>query len=473
MSWELDGVIYHFYSEYQAAKRRREETRALREAEVAQRNFQRLRDRLRENEEKLQRVDNDLDEQVRINEVISNDVKKMGRIQDGLRQSQERFEKRTQANLRNIQSDAQATREDIREFKRRHEADIAGVERTFRAVRSELNEGLREAEERRLRTERLLQEEVSKVDNKIEEDRRARLAVMRDERERAKEAISMVEVVFREIEQELGRLGLVEERQAIDEQMSVARASLQRNDSSAALAIAEGAFGQTRNLQYRCRSRRAKLRGYIDDFKGRAREIQEQVSNDRISDWFANELGEVQAILEHFESRIDRRYNRFERAELEAVEDEKIIEGLESSLEAMVVSAPEIAQQVDKRLTTARDIIGKLINVYGPMEAAPEQMWAVSGDPKSRLVVKCPFPGAIVSIHLDLDGSYTLDGYGHESNVVCADRARRVVEQLGEERVERQQTSIENREEPAVVVNQARAGWEGIATVLAALREKL
>ena len=69
-------------------------------------------------------------------------------------------------------------------------------------------------------------------------------------------------------------------------------------------------------------------------------------------------------------------------------------------------------------------------------------------------------------MHIGLDGGFTLDGYGHESNATCSAKAESLVAEGGrEQRVRRQQVSMENRNAPALAQEPRLPTWSNLESL--------
>jgi chromosome segregation ATPase len=473
MSWIVDGVTYESIQARDEAIRRRNERQAQATTGQARRQVDELRSRIQQRERELESARGDLQRQIQINEEIRADVSQLRRTNERLEQAQRAMEQQMEAEFREVYADIEATQADVAELERAHQDHVKQVQRTFTEVRQEMKHGLDEAEKRRRETEERLQAEVEQVNRKVENDRRERLERIHSEMSRAEEAVHTVETALREVEGELVTLGLEEQGQAIREQLAQARSSLQRQDSAAALATANGAFGQVRSLQFSVQRRQAALDTYRSSVMVKVDQLEQRLAGPQIVNWFPAEVEVAHNLLGQLKESAGASYQRYSRMEIQADRDERILDRLEQQVDLMVATAPNIAELAEERKQQAMLIIEKLRRVYGPLSSF-DQRWARDNDPKSSLVLNCKFGGARVDVHIGLDGGFTLDGYGHESNATCSAKAESLVAEIGrEQRVRRQQVSMENRNAPALAQERRLPTWSNLSSSLEEIRREL
>ena len=117
-------------------------------------------------------------------------------------------------------------------------------------------------------------------------------------------------------------------------------------------------------------------------------------------------------------------------------------------------------EQAAARAERARDLVARMAAVYGPVMGLA-QRFAVPEDRKSALVVECQFAGGRLDLHLGLDGGFSVDAYGHDSNAACARKAEEVLRALSGQALvtARRVETSGNRSAPAPASDPERLRW--------------
>jgi hypothetical protein len=513
VSWTIHGVTYHNYNEYQRALRGENTRQAQREteqlrkrlkkiekesADLAERNEASLREN-RKLERDFEQARGDIQRQRQITTQLQANVA-------GIRETQERMAtavtslERTQAQLASAleESEARAERQfgeirreaernfarvhcridaaeaDIAALEQEHQAHVQEVRQTFQEVRGELEQGLARAEQRRRESEQRLQGEIEKVEAKVEEDRRARLAEKKSESDRAAEQLRLVEATLVQCESRLARLNLEEEAQGIRDQVAQASALCARGDTASALAVGHGAYGQGRSLVYRTMKREAELaegrRRVLERIDGLRATL---AGESQVERFFAGEARQAGALLDRLGERARTSYLDHRRLQLDLDADDKTLDRLDRQIGVMVTTAPEVSRLAQERKGRAEGLVRQLKQVYGPLSSV-QQRFADEQDRKSDLLVECDFGGARVDLQMNLDGTYAIDGYGHESNLSCQQQGTAVVKSVARENVvAASRVDSQNRSQPAAPpAAGAKPAWDGVGEGLGKIEDR-
>ncbi len=476
MSWTVDGHTYHDYNEYQRALERGNSSRARAEADTARREAQRLQSRIRDREQELARSRDDLRQQIAINAAIQQDVTALQRVQNRLERAQQRMERDVTRQFTEVRAHLAENRAELARLDERQKAHAAEVRRQFEEARVELARGLDEAERRRQQTEERLSGRIREVDAKVDADRKARAEKEASRRARAEQAAVFAERELGLHVNSVGPLGLEASLKGIQSKIGAARTLLQQGDESAALALASTSDVEARHLGWEVEHRRATLNARRDSAIERADRVKRDLDESLVQALFMREREQALLVCDRVAEQARTGYERYDRAEVEAARHEQILARLEEETSIMAAAAPSLADLARDRTERAKALIGHLRGIYGPLSDV-RQRQAVEGDRKSAMIVECEFGRARVDLHLQIDGTYTLDGYGHDSNATCASQGTAVAEVVGRAMtVEARHTDTANRSGPArrnESASEDQGNWHEMASRLSDIKRKL
>src|SRR3954451_14561347 len=146
MSWTVDGHIYHDWADYQAALRRKEAREASQYASQARAELDRYQQRLREQQQALERTRGDLARQRQINEDIRQDVRGLEREQRSLANAQAAFEQQSRARLGELRTQMQGMGDQLARAERDHQQHVEATRQAFAEADRALQAGLANAE---------------------------------------------------------------------------------------------------------------------------------------------------------------------------------------------------------------------------------------------------------------------------------------------------------------------------------------
>jgi hypothetical protein len=430
MSWNLNGRMYHDYSDYQAARQASEARAASSRAAQAQAEADRYRQRLRQQQAEFERVQGDLAQQRRVNEQMHQDVRVLRREHHQLADAQHRFEQEANARLGEIHSDLHDMGEQLDAAEAEHRRHVEETRQAFAQARQALEAGLAEAEQRRQETERRLTAAVEAVDRKVEADRQERLRRHRGDLDQAREQIAIVEESLNEFGTALRPFNLEDDAQSIRMTLQSARSLLRQDKASASLAQAEGAFAEVRALGYKSEKRRAELAAAADAIADRIAAIRELAGNEGLDHFFKREKADLVGLLSRVADRLSRHYKQYSRLEDDLREDERVLEKLEEEARAMIAMCPALEQQIDARKKHVTSLVRKIADGYGGSADIKPEL-TNPDDVKSTLLVNCVFNGGEkVRIEADVDGEIRIDSAGHRTQDACERRASETVQAL-------------------------------------------
>lgn len=467
MSYSVNGKTYHSYKSYQKAKRKYDLQQAKQQAKNLQNRVGDLSRQIQNRERELEQARGDLQRQTQINRQIQADVNTLRNTQNQLAQTQRSMEQRMNREFQEIHGHLQKHGEDIAAIEREHREHVAQVNREFTAVRQEMERGFAEVEERRRQTEERLNQEIKKVDDKVEADRRERLEKQRSELDRANEQINMVNEILARNDQEVDALNLRENVQTIRMKLDEAQRLHSQKDSASALAIGHDAYSMARALERHVQDRRAELTASKENVTNRVDYLRQMMADKDVEKCFPHEKTRAESILERLSNRAKGGYNRYRSLDIEAHKDDELLKRLEEQVFIMSANTGVVKEMGAERAKKAEKLVEDLTEAYGPVSDV-SATFADPQDVKSPMVVHCDFGGAKVDVHLDLDGNYIIDGYGHEDNTTCAAGAERVVEKVANENVvSEKNVETRNRVQPSVQhTGQKKSTWQDVGSRL-------
>lgn len=398
MSWTVDGVRYHDHAEYQAVLRAHELRVAANRADALQREVEAARYVIDSREAELEQARGDLEAQTRVAESLSNDVRGLARSQSRLEQASREMERSLSAGL---------------------EASAAKLRRGLDDVRGAIAAARSEAEAARRRTEAALRASLERVEQEQRRELERREARAADRAERCQGALELALSMVDATTERHTPLGLLEQADAIREEIRQAGLLAARSDESSALALAHTAAGQARMLDQNVRRRQAELDAARESVVERARSLRKLLSGEALRRYFEVEGRRAGGILDRVEDGLAGRYSRYARKESEGERDDRLLGRLEESVSLMVASTGVIGEMARERKKALERSVEQLAQVHGALSGM-EQRLATPGDRKSPLVVDCDFGGAKVQVVLELNGRQTIQGYGYGDDYRCA-----------------------------------------------------
>jgi chromosome segregation ATPase len=475
MSWTVDGRMYHDYGDYQAARQRKAEREATSNAAQARAEMARYRKRLRASEAELTQAQGDIARQRNINEQMHQDLRGMQRQQRQLAEAQARFERESNARLKEIRADLADMDEQLAEVEKAHQAHVEATRRAFEEANQALQAGLAEAEQRRRQTEQRLTAAVQEVDRKVEHDRRQRLQRQRDDLDQAGEQIKMVEEVLDRVGGALKRLNLEEDEHSARMTLQSAQGFLRQEKASPALTKAESAFVEARSLVYKSQKRSAELSAAASAVADRIADIHELVKFEKLDTYFKGEKSELLRHLSQFADRLPRHYQQYSRHEDDLRDDERILGKLEEEARGMVAMCAMLEDQIAERRKRVTAIVRKIADNYGGT-ADINPALSDPNDVKSALIVNCVFDGGEkVRIEAGIDGEVHIDGAGHRTQDACNRRSAELVQSLtGEIGLTDHRTLPNNPSElPHRATQHADRSWQEIRSRLSDIGKQI
>ena len=411
---------------------------------------------------------------------VTDEIERQGADIQALGSEIEGVARWTEQEFRAVHGELQQQAAEIDALDVAHRQHVEAVRREFVDVRHEMAEGLEEAERRREETERRLQAEIDRVEAELEKDRAERLAKEQDEASRARVLVTMAqEETQQHDDAHCQRLRLDGERNQAELKQLEVFELLETNNTAAALAAAHGAMTGARSLTYRAMRREAELVDMRERLMQRSQEVAGSLEDEAIQEYFEAEAGQARRIAARIEREAAESYDRYGRLDVQADRHERQLDKLEEQALVINATTPIVRRQARDRAEVAPTVVKRLADIYGPLTGV-EQRYATPHDPKSAKIVECNFDGVGVDVHLDIDGSYTVDGYGHASNRTCGSRAQAVVRAMqAEGEVTEQQVDTQNRSEACVTTaaeaaNQVDAdAWRGVTKGLDKLEDDL
>lgn len=470
MSYRIDGVCYHTWAEYRRAVRRRELRAAREETVRLLAEATRLRGRIDQGRDALERPGEGVEQHMGAMVGVERDVRELRRLQDRIVGARERAEVRIEETLRAAMPAAGPG--DGVETMEGESGNLLEEARSLDAAREELRRTVAGAEENERRIQERMQELSGQLDRRLEESRVARVAARQGELDQASEQLALVEEMLAEVPApDLETLALAEDVAGIREQLAAARRVHAGGSGGGALATASTAFAAARTLLHKARRRRAELAEMQRRVRGEVAHLRGLLEDPGLKRYFEVEVGLAGRLLARIEARAKDGYRTYRTLEIEAGKDLEVISRLRGEVARMGGAVEVVRDLARERKARAKELLASLSRQYGPMRDI-QQRFATEGDRKSSLVMECDFGGARVEVFLGLDGEYSIDGFGHDSNATCSRRAEGVAEDLarghaiGGSRVDPQNRSAAEPREGG-----GAAGWRGISDALRRLDE--
>lgn len=432
MSYTVGGRTYHNYSDYQRALNGQNSDQAQQRISNLQSDVSRLQSSIHTRERELDEARGDLQRQIQVNQNLQSDVGELRRVQQRLNEEQRDMERRMEDQFRGIRDEIGETQENIEELERIHNEHVAQVQQRFEDARRDMERDFQKAEQERQRLETRVNQRIKEVDQKVEADRQARLAKEADQLSRARLHLDLVEEELQKQQAECERLNLEADAKEIEMMVNQARSLAERGDTSAALANGNIAFAKTQALVNNVHRLDAKLKAHKEVAQRRVRELQEEIQDGKFKKFFPHAHERLSRVLERVESRVGTDYQKYEPFTVEQDRNESSLNDLESQIHRMKNSIPSMEDHALERKDRARKLVFAVSQVYGRPTHISER-FATKDDPKSDLIVECSFGNRKINVHVGLDGTYTLDGFGHDGNETCGRMANGIARQLAEQ----------------------------------------
>jgi len=441
MSWTFEGKRYYSYSEYQRAQAEAERRKAAQAAADMAAEDRRLRKEIDRDRAEMDRVANDLVRQMELTRRVETNVRALERSQQRLEGAVEQAGSRMREGLAKLERELSGqgntlhgVQVDVEELRRNHREQVEELHRSVESARTEMRGGLERAERQRHEAEEAIRQAVREVDRKVESDRETRA---RGEADQAALAAADVEAAAAALsggEIDAQPLSLAAEVQQVRSRLASARDLLARGQTSAALGACNLVRADAQSLEREACGRRIEIAAARADVEGRLVRIERRVGESAsadLRDCYPAELKRLRESLEATRGRLPGRYRDYRMLSVERREDDDLLNELEGEAIEITASAGVVAEAAERRRDQVDGLLTRLEEVYGGVTSA-EQSFAVAGDPKSDLIVDAVFGSSKVRLRLGLDGSVSIDGYGHGSGAECAAAAQRVLERLND-----------------------------------------
>lgn len=441
MSWTFEGKRYYSYREYLRAQAEAERRKAAQAAADMATEDRRLREEIDRDRAEMERVANDLVRQMELGRRIETNVRALERSQQRLEGAVERAGHRMREGLAKLERELSdqgntlhGVQVDVEQLRRNHREQVAELQRSVESTRTEMRGGLKRAERQRREAEEAIRQTVREVDRKVESDRETRARSEADQAALAAADAEATAAALSRGEIDAQPLGLAAEVQQVRSRLASARDLLARGQTSAALGACNLARADAQSLERESCARRIEIAAARADVEGRLARIEGRVGESApadLRDCYPMELKRLRESLEAIRGRLPGRYRDYRMLPVEQREDNDLLNQLEGQAIEMTASAGVAAEAAERRRDQVDGLLTRLEEVYGGVTSA-EQSFAVADDPKSDLIVDSVFGSSKVRLRMGLDGSVSLDGYGHGSAAECAAAAQRVLEQLND-----------------------------------------
>jgi len=357
----------------------------------------------------------------------------------------------------------QKTREELQEH-------INFVDKEFANVFDKMQKGFDVAEERRRETQKILEKSIGLVDKKFENHREQELQKQNSQNARAEIMINMATEILNLNQKHYSTLHLGEEASSLKNILVNAK-SLKTTDAAASLAAASAAYSEALSLTNRVTMRKAEIQASKDWISDQIKRMDKLLIDTKNADiFYKTEIAQIKMFFEELlNSLTNGSLDNYSRLEIYMVKHEKMIDELEEIVGEIVITSPHLKELSIERIKIAKNIFSKLKNEYGPLaNQAPNQSFEVNNDPKTPLVIPAEFVGGNVTLKVGIDGKVSIDGYGHDSNQVCQQRAQNILRALEADNaaVLNSQFDTQNRTQPV-------ASATGGATDFSSVRNRL
>jgi len=450
---DLDGRQYSNSRERDAANKEIIARRAREEAAIT---AKRLRDIERDNSERNRRIDKlnlEITSLSRDNATFKKDISTLRTKQNELAYEQNRIKQnvvkidKEQKRLREVQQQLkidmenrfdevhcridknwkanQKTREELQEH-------INFVDKEFTYVFDQMQKGFDVAEERRRVTQEKLEESISFVDQKFENYKDIELQKQNSQNARAEIMINMATEILNLNQKHYSSLHLGEEASSLRNILVNAK-SLKSTNAAASLATASAAYSEALTLTNRVTMRKAEIQASKDWISDQIKRMDKLLIDTENADiFYKTEISQIKMFFEGLLNSVTNgSLDNYSRLEIYMVKHEKMIDELEEIVGGIAIASPHLKELAIERSNMAANIFSKLKIEYGPLaNHAPNQSFEVDNDPKTPLVIPAEFVGGNVTLKVGIDGKVSIDGYGHDSNQVCQQRAQNIIRAL-------------------------------------------
>jgi len=328
------------------------------------------------------------------------------------------------------------------------------VDKEFANVFNQMQKGFDNAEQRRHETEKRLNQSISIVNQKFENYRVQELQKQNSQNARAEVMINMATEILNQNSDYYVPLGLQGAETGLRNLLLTSR-TLKANDAAASLASATTAYSDALTLTNRVTMRKAEIQASKDWISDQIKRMDKLLIDTENADiFYKTEISQIKMFFEKLNASIaNGDLDKYSRLEIHMVEHEKLIDELEQIVGEIVITSPQLEELAIERKNMAANIFNKLKIEYGPLaNQVPNQSFEVNNDPKTPLVIPAEFVGGNVTLKVGIDGRVSIDGYGHDSNQVCQQRAQNILRALEADNaaVLNSQVDTQNRTQPVV-----------------------
>jgi hypothetical protein len=429
MSWEVQGTVYHDPTAYRAAQARANEESVARRSERLAREIAQIRARITTRAESLSRGGLNVEQRQRLQEEHRTDTQRLQAIEREVTNESSRMQLEMAKQAAEFAAHASAmglSIEDLRGEQARH---VATIQTRLTETSKAVAEAARQAEVARAEGERRLQEQIQAVDDRLAAERRAKESDAKTSVARVKTRCDLIaEGLAPLADLELEVLGLSSEKERCRQSVAAARRLADGGNPEAGLAMAESSAVALVSLEREISRRKAALAVRRDSYESRLQGAVARLDDQNLKHWFGVEGAALSKAATRLLGQLADKYTRYEQLEAQSLHDEGIIREIETQASAMLAAVPALEAMEPERCSNEEAMLALLKRRYGPLsEINAEDTYVRPGDPKSSRRWSLSYGGARVVLEVGLHGAVRIDGYGHQSNQACADRAAEVV----------------------------------------------
>ncbi|HEY1187769.1 MAG TPA: hypothetical protein VGE74_08935 [Gemmata sp.] len=474
MSWRVDGVYYHNWSEYQAALARSEQRSAEARLTALRTEAERHQRRVRDVEQQLASAQGNNERLARVNQELQSGLEDLRRVQNQVQAAQEEYERRSDTEFRNLRAQAEAAREDLAALDAAHQRHQTEVRAQFERARAETAAGLAEAERRRAETQQQLQTAIGEVNQRLDRERDARLAEARTEAETADRLAAYTDEQADALAARQDETDMRAEVTRIKEQVAGVRRMLAENRPAAALTLANANYDAVRAARTEADARAAYLATARERVRETAAHLTARLGDDEVKKFFARAAGSVTQQLAELVNRLPETHARYHRRDqIEKIEAH--LGELEQEVLRVTSGAPLVREMDATRQERIKQVMERLVQNLGPSQST-QILYADPNDRKSVKIVRLQYGPAAYDLHFPLDphGTIQVEGWGHSTNTDCQQSAGVLAQILSDLlQVTGRTTDARARTAPQVQHRPGATAWDGVETRLDRLREKL
>lgn len=432
MSWEVRGTVYHDPAAYRAAQQRaNEESAAQRSARLTQEVGQ-IRTRISERTESLSRGGLTVAQRQRLQEELRTDTQRLQAIDREVTGEAARMQLELAKQAAEFAAHAAAMGVSVDGVAAEQARHAAEVKKQFEATSHAVAEAAKSAESARAEGERRLQDQIKTLDDKLSEERRAKEKAAKSVAARVIARCELVEAGLVPMsDTDLERLALGSEKERCRQTAAAARRLAEGGNPEAGLGMAESAAVALAALEREVSRREAAIQVRKASFETRLRSTVARLADEGVTQWFGEESQLLARTGTKLADRLDERYGRYEQLEAQGLQDEMLVREIESQAAAMSAAVASLVAMEPIRCSSEESMLSLLEKSYGPLTEINEaDTYVRAGDPKSARRWSLRYGGARVILEVGLQGEVRVDGYGHQSNQACADRAASVVAEM-------------------------------------------